>query len=37
MVFIVSWKPEVIGILIKSESVAKNLGKYIRDIWKSAK
>lgn len=37
MVFIVSWKPEVIGILIKSESIAKNLGKYIREIWESAK
>jgi sugar-specific transcriptional regulator TrmB len=35
MVLIVSWKPEVIGILIRSESIAKNLCKYIRDIWES--
>ena len=37
MVFIISWKPEVVGILIKSESVAKNLRGYFNKIWGRAK
>ncbi len=37
MVFIVSWKPQVIGILIKSESIAENFRNYIKDVWQKAK
>jgi sugar-specific transcriptional regulator TrmB len=37
MVFIVSWKPEVVGILIKSESIANSFKDYIVGVWNTAK
>lgn len=37
MVFMISWKPEVVGILIKSESIAKNLRNYFNEVWDNAK
>ncbi|MEK6918261.1 MAG: helix-turn-helix domain-containing protein [Nanoarchaeota archaeon] len=37
MVFIVSWRPSVVGILIKSESIANNLRNYFNEVWKSVK
>jgi sugar-specific transcriptional regulator TrmB len=37
MVLIVSWKPEVVGILIKSESIAEGFKNYINNVWKKAK
>ncbi|MBI2045385.1 hypothetical protein HYT23_04975 [Candidatus Pacearchaeota archaeon] len=37
MVFIVSWKPEIVGILIKSESVANSFKNYINEVWSRAK
>ena len=36
-VLIISWKPEIVGILIKSESIAKNLKDYFNEVWKIAK
>ena len=37
MIFIVSWKPEIVGILIKSQSIAEGFKNYIRDVWEKAK
>lgn len=37
MVLIISWKPEIVGILIKSESIAHNLRNYFNEVWKSVK
>lgn len=36
-VLIVSWKPEAVGILIKSESIARNLREYFNEAWDKAK
>ena len=36
-VLIISWKPEIVGILIKSESIAENLRNYFNKVWKMAK
>ena len=37
MVFIVSWHPEVVGILIKSKSIANSFKKYINEVWRMEK
>ncbi len=37
MVFIVSWHPEIVGILIKSESIANSFKNYINRVWEMAK
>ena len=37
MVFIVSWKPEIVGILIKSESIANSFKNYIIGVWNKVK
>ena len=37
MVLLVSWKPETIGVLIKSENIAKNLRDYFNEVWNKAK
>ena len=37
MVFIISWKPQVVGILIKSESIAHNLRDYFNKVWDKSK
>jgi hypothetical protein len=36
-VMIISWKPEIIGVLIHSESIAKHFRDYFNEIWKIAK
>jgi sugar-specific transcriptional regulator TrmB len=33
-VFLVSWKPSVIGILIHSKSIAKSMKSYFEEVWK---
>ena len=37
MVFIVSWHPEVVGILIKSKSIANSFKNYINEVWDKTK
>ncbi|MEK6926471.1 MAG: helix-turn-helix domain-containing protein [Nanoarchaeota archaeon] len=37
MVFIVSWKPSVVGILIHSQSIADGMRKYFNEVWNSVK
>lgn len=36
-VFIVSWKPSVVGILIHSKEIADNFKMYFNEVWKKAK
>ncbi len=36
-VMIVSWKPEIVGIVINSESIANQFRNYFNKIWKIAK
>lgn len=36
-VLIVSWEPEIVGILIHSESIADNLREYFNEVWKIAR
>ena len=37
MTLIVSWKHPIIGVLIKSQSIAENYKNYIKSMWKVAK
>jgi len=37
MVMLVSWKPNVVGILIHSKEIANNFRKYFEEVWKKAK
>jgi HTH-type transcriptional regulator, sugar sensing transcriptional regulator len=36
-VFIVSWQPAIVGILIHSESIASLMREYFEEVWKIAK
>ena len=37
MVMLVSWKPSVVGVLIRSKEIADNFRIYFNEVWKKAK